>query len=122
MSPCLWVADYHYITETSLFRMETALLEAASNSTEMTHMFLARRTSTHSSVSSQRVSLAEAGGIAQLGPDLKSQHAPFPLEILIDGNQTKTHRRLQPSRASRSAFLECDVVRDIASSRFSFSD
>lgn len=74
------VADY-YITKTSLFYTETALLEAASNG-KMSHMFLAR-TYTHSSVSSQRVSLAVAGGIARLGPDLKSQHAPFPLEVVI---------------------------------------
>lgn len=44
------------------------------------------------SVSSLRVSLAVAGGIALLRPDLKSQHAPFPLEIVIGGNQTKTHQ------------------------------
>lgn len=69
--------------------METALLEAASNSTKMSHVFLAH-TYTHSSVSSQRVGLAAAGGIALLGPDLNSQSAPFPLEVIIDGNQTKT--------------------------------
>lgn len=33
--------------------------------------------------------MAEAGGIDVLGPDLKSQHALFPLEIVIDGNRTK---------------------------------
>lgn len=108
MSPCIWVVDY-YITKTSLFYTETALLEAASNGTKMSHVFLAR-TYTHSSVSSQRVTLAPAGGILVLGPDLKSQHAPFPLDVVIDGNQTKTHQLLQPSRASFSGRLESDVV------------
>lgn len=111
MSPCIWAADY-YITKTSLFYTETALLEAASNGTKMSHTFLAR-THTHSSVSSQRVSLAVAVGIVLSGPDLKREHAQFALEI-IDGNQAKTHQnthqQLQPSRASCSGFPEFDVV------------
>lgn len=75
-------------------------------------MFLAR---TYTHVPSHKVSLALADGIALLGPDLKSWHAWFPLEIVIDGNQTKTHQWL--SCASCSGFLECDMVRDIISSQ-----
>lgn len=111
MSPCILSADY-YITKTSLFCRETALLGATLNSTKMSHMFLAR-TYTHSSVSSWRFSLAVTGGIVLLRPDLNSQHAQFPLEVVIDGNQTKTHQNTPiaaASNASCSGFLESDVV------------
>lgn len=50
------------------------------------------------SVSLQRVSLAAVGGIALLGPDLMSQHALLPLEVVNDGNQikhTKTRQLLR---------------------------
>lgn len=101
----------HYITKNTLFYMETALPEAASNGTLMSHMFLAH-TCTYSSVSSRRVSLAVAGGIVLFGPDLKSQHADLVTKL----KHTKT--RLQSSRASCSEFLESDVVWDNISSQF----
>lgn len=50
--------------------------------------------------------MAAAGGIVLSGPDPKSQHAPFPLEIVIDGNRTKTHQ----NTPTAAGFLEPDVV------------
>lgn len=86
--------------------METALLEAASNGTLMSHMFLAH-TYTYSSVSSQRVSLAVTVGIVLLEPDLRSRHAPFPLKMVTKLKHTKCCSLPMPAAQN---FIESVVV------------
>lgn len=84
--------------------MEKALLEAASNGTLMSHMFLAHAY-TYSSVSSQRVSLAVALGIVLLEPELRSRPAPFPLKMVTELKHTDCCGLPRPAAQSLDCIL-----------------
>lgn len=73
--------------------METAPLEAASNGTEMSHMFLAR-TCTHSSVSSQKKGQLGSGMVEQLceGQTSRVSVLRFLGRLLLMVTKTKTHQ------------------------------